>query len=95
MPSKRYFASPFDVDNERARDAGKVLACRTGNNEALCAVRHGAYRRFLSATQFQYGFAVFRETFAKLPDDRPVCGKAVSPAFERKPRIMVPHFRRQ
>jgi hypothetical protein len=26
VPSKRYFASPFDVDNKCARDAGQVLA---------------------------------------------------------------------
>ena len=48
LPSKRYFASPFRVDNERAGNSGKVLPGLARNRKLAGRANQRAHGGFLS-----------------------------------------------
>ena len=48
VPSKRYFASPFDVDNKCAGDTGKVSSGLALDRKLAGSADKRAYRFFLS-----------------------------------------------
>ena len=95
VPSKRYFASPFRVDNECPRDTGEVFPRRRAHFDAACPPHDVRYRRFLTLTQFENGNPARREMRGEPVNDGTIGIQSIRSAIEREPGIMIAHFRRQ